>query len=158
MLFDSFITAQLGYWDNCCYACLEFNFSKIFLSSGAAKFYARLKLMYPVIFRRVCLPQLASMKKLWRWRARPPNLARMKKLSSCLPLFSLSGYVVRKYMKFFFLLPTNVQLYIVDMVQMFVNLLIQRSPVTGYTRHYYWHLQAIYGNLSPIFICHYCLE
>jgi len=92
MLFDSFITAQLGYWDNCCYACLEFNFSKIFLSSGAAKFYARLKLMYPVIFRRACLPQLASMKKLWRWRGRPPNLAR-------------------------------------------------------YTRHYYWHLQAIYGYL-----------
>jgi len=101
MLFDSFITAQLSYWDNCCYACLEFNLSNLFLSPGAAKFCARLKLMYPVIFRRACLRQL-SMKKLLSWRARLPNLASMKKLSSCLPLFSLSGYVVRKYMKVLF--------------------------------------------------------
>jgi hypothetical protein len=41
----------------------------------------------------------------------------------------------------------------VDMVHMFVNILIQRSPVAGYTRYYYWDLQASYGNISPTLNC-----
>ena len=89
----------------------------------------------------------------------PAELSTYEKIVELLTtLFPVWVCCTKIYEVFVFLLPTNVQLYIVDMVQMFVNLLIQRSPVTGYTRHYYWHLQAIYGNLSPIFICHYCLE
>jgi len=79
MLFDSFITAQLSYWDNCCYACLEFNLSNLFLSPGAAKFCARLKLMYPVIFRRACLRQL-SMKKTIELESPPAELSQYEKI------------------------------------------------------------------------------
>lgn len=123
LIISLFCPARLIYWDTFIIH-LQSCICTIFIS-GTANFCARLNLTYLVLLEQ----------------------AHMKKLLICSPLFSLSGYVVQDHLK---VLVSFAYQCLFIYGGYFINvMLIQRVPLAGHGRHCYWHLEAIYGNISP---------